>query len=95
MQRNLAQFSRASLGCVLTAPQSATALHKTKTLHYTAGGPQIIQHLSEYKEEQPEGVVEQIEEGRLPQKSFTADYTKQVGLPFCLRATVFIYGPVK
>ena len=55
MQRDLAQFSRASLGCVLTAPQSATALHKTKTLHYTAGGPQIIQYLSEYKEEQPEG----------------------------------------
>lgn len=26
-----------------------------ETLHYTAGGPQIIQYLSEYKEEQPEG----------------------------------------
>lgn len=53
--KNLPQFSWASLGCVLTAPQRVTALHKTKTLHYTAGGPQIIQYLSEYKEEQPEG----------------------------------------
>lgn len=55
MQQNVPQFSWASLGCVLTAPQRDTALHKTKTLHYTAGGPQIIQYLSEYKEEQPEG----------------------------------------
>lgn len=39
----------------LTAPQRASALYKTKTLHKSAGGPQIIQYLSEYKEKQPEG----------------------------------------
>lgn len=44
-----------SLGCILTAPQRASALSKTKTSSQTAGGPQIIQYLCQYKEEQPEG----------------------------------------
>lgn len=43
------------LSRIFTAPQNATALHTTETLHKAAGGPQIIQYLSENKEEQPEG----------------------------------------
>lgn len=91
MQENLPQFSWASLGCVLTAPQRATALHKTETLHDTVGGPQIIQYLSEYKERR----LEWIGEDRLVWKASMTDSTKQPGLSFCLPATVFIYGLVK
>lgn len=74
----------ASLAFILTAPKTQSPI---------VGGPQINQYLCQYRQSSQR--VEQIRNDRLPLRSSTAPYTKQVGLPFCLQAFAPIHNLVK